>query len=154
MTPKKLSTKTTRTDQYLIRLPDGMRLKLSKLAEANGRSMNAEIVSALEQHLTGSDRLSAIESSIQNHHRTVQELEARMRTLENFATAAQVRNIQELRTTEKGLTLREAAELRALLKRTGVSEARLLEKLAAPSIEEIQDFGDALSALFTPFEVK
>ncbi|MEY9121312.1 Arc family DNA-binding protein [Bradyrhizobium yuanmingense] len=155
MAPKKQSTKTTRTDQYLIRLPDGMRLKLSKLAEANGRSMNAEIVSALEQHLTGSDRLSAIESSIQNHDRTVQELAARIRTLEDFAIVARFRNFrEELQTSETGLTPREAAELRALLKRTGVSEARLLEKLAAPSIEEIKDFGDAVSALFTPFELK
>lgn len=129
-----------------------MRSKLSKLAEANGRSMNAEIVSALEQHLTGSDRLSAIESSIQNHHRTVQELEARIQTLENFAVTVRLRNIPH--SSEKGLTAREADEIRALLKRTGVSEARLLEKLAAPSIEEIEDFGSAVSALFTPFEIK
>jgi len=155
MTPKKLSTKTTQTDQYLIRLPDGMRSKLSKLAEANGRSMNAEIVSALEQHLTGSDRFSAIEASIQNHDRTVQELEARIRTLEEWAIVAGIRNFRQgLQTGEKRLTPREADEVRALLKRTGVSEARLLEKLAAPSIEEIKDFDEALGALFTPFEIK
>lgn len=154
MAPTKLSTKTARADQYLIRLPDGMRSRLSQLADANGRSMNAEIVSALEQHLAGSDRSSAIEATIHNHQRTLRELESRIQTLESVALLAQMRNSTELQLGKGGLTPREAGEIRALLKRTGVSEARLLEKLAAPSIEEIQDFSDAVSALFTPFEFK
>ncbi|WP_202802074.1 Arc family DNA-binding protein [Bradyrhizobium japonicum] len=141
----------------MLRLPDGMRDKLAKLADANGRSMNAEIVSALEQHLTGSDRLSAIELSIEKQHQTVQELEFRIQGLENHGLTSAVRALADrldMQTRKEGLTPREAGEIRALLKRTGVSEARLLEKLAAPSIEEIQDFGLAVSALFTPFEIK
>lgn len=38
-------------DKFIVRLPDGMRDSLKRLAEANKRSMNAEIVAALEAHL-------------------------------------------------------------------------------------------------------
>lgn len=37
-------------DRFIIRLPDGMRDRIRAAAEANGRSMNAEVVSVLEQH--------------------------------------------------------------------------------------------------------
>lgn len=35
-------------DQFIVRLPDGMRDRIKAAAEANRRSMNAEIVAALE----------------------------------------------------------------------------------------------------------
>jgi hypothetical protein len=39
------------SDQFMVRLPDGMRDTIAKMAERNGRSMNAEIVSALAGHI-------------------------------------------------------------------------------------------------------
>ena len=36
------------SDKFMLRLPDGMRDELKALAEANKRSMNAEIVARLE----------------------------------------------------------------------------------------------------------
>lgn len=36
------------SDQFMIRLPDGMRDRIKAAADANGRSMNAEIVATLE----------------------------------------------------------------------------------------------------------
>ncbi|WP_152967876.1 Arc family DNA-binding protein, partial [Xylella fastidiosa] len=36
-------------DQFIVRLPDGMRGEISAAATANNRSMNAEIVSRLQQ---------------------------------------------------------------------------------------------------------
>jgi hypothetical protein len=36
-------------DKYVVRLPDGMRDKITELAKANNRSMNAEIVLMLQQ---------------------------------------------------------------------------------------------------------
>src|SRR5688572_19771046 len=39
------------SDQFPLRLPDGMRGRLKALADRNGRSMNAEIVSRLEDSL-------------------------------------------------------------------------------------------------------
>lgn len=38
-------------DQFVIRLPDGMRDRLKEAAHANGRSMNSEIVSRLQSTL-------------------------------------------------------------------------------------------------------
>lgn len=37
------------SDKFMLRLPDGMRDRIKVVAEANGRSMNAEIVAALEE---------------------------------------------------------------------------------------------------------
>jgi plasmid stability protein len=36
------------SDKFILRLPDGMRAKISVAAAENGRSMNSEIVSRLE----------------------------------------------------------------------------------------------------------
>ncbi|NSY95784.1 Arc family DNA-binding protein [Agrobacterium tumefaciens] len=45
------SIKTARgDDQYMLRLPAGMRDEIKASADANGRSMNAEIVARLNSH--------------------------------------------------------------------------------------------------------
>lgn len=36
-------------DKYVLRMPDGMRDRIKRAAEKNNRSMNAEIVAALEE---------------------------------------------------------------------------------------------------------
>jgi plasmid stability protein len=38
-------------DKFIARLPDGLRERLKTVAERNKRSMNAELVQALEYHL-------------------------------------------------------------------------------------------------------
>lgn len=40
-------------EQFMLRLPDGMRDRISDAAEGNGRSMTQEIVLALQAHLDG-----------------------------------------------------------------------------------------------------
>lgn len=40
---------TRKTEQFIVRLPDGMRDRIKRAAEANNRSMNAEIVATLEE---------------------------------------------------------------------------------------------------------
>lgn len=40
-------------DKFIVRLPEGMREALRQRAEASGRSMNAEVIIALERHLAG-----------------------------------------------------------------------------------------------------
>jgi len=62
-------------DRIIVRLPEGMREKVAALAEANGRSMTAEVVAALEQHLLGPDRLSAVESFVEKHRKLIEGLE-------------------------------------------------------------------------------
>lgn len=59
------------SDKYMLRLPDGMRDAIASRAEASGRSMNTEIIAAIEQYLSTdslanrvadlSDRISKLE---------------------------------------------------------------------------------------------
>jgi hypothetical protein len=39
-------------DQFIVRFPDGMRDKIKESAEQNNRSMNAEIIAALDEWIT------------------------------------------------------------------------------------------------------
>jgi hypothetical protein len=43
---------TKALDKFLLRLPDGLRLKLKRAAAANKRSLNNEIVARMERALT------------------------------------------------------------------------------------------------------
>lgn len=45
----KTSYPSDQQDKFMLRLPDGMRDRIRVVADANGRSMNAEIVAALEE---------------------------------------------------------------------------------------------------------
>ena len=47
-------------DQYMVRLPPGLRDRLARRAAENGRSMNTEIVDAIEKHLEGADRITKL----------------------------------------------------------------------------------------------
>lgn len=40
-------------DQFVVRFPDGMRDRLKEAAQANGRSMNAEIITRLQDSFEG-----------------------------------------------------------------------------------------------------
>jgi predicted DNA-binding protein len=51
-------------DQYMLRFPEGMRDKLAKLAEANGRSMNTEVVAAIEKHLQRGSDIEMLETKL------------------------------------------------------------------------------------------
>lgn len=46
---------TRGSDQFQLRLPDGMREQIKQSADANGRSMNAEIIYRLEHGVCASD---------------------------------------------------------------------------------------------------
>jgi hypothetical protein len=53
------------SDQFMVRLPDKMREHLAKVAERNGRSMNAEIVHALAVHFETERQSAALRAQIQ-----------------------------------------------------------------------------------------
>lgn len=51
-TAQKASVATTSaSDKYILRLPDGMRDYIAGMAARNGRTMNAEIISALARYI-------------------------------------------------------------------------------------------------------
>ena len=49
----------TFTDQYMLRLPPGMRDRLKELAKGNKRSMNAEVLAAIEAWIRHGHRVEA-----------------------------------------------------------------------------------------------
>jgi hypothetical protein len=63
------------SDQYMIRFPDGLRDAIAKRAAENGRSMNTEIIAAIEQYLEGVDRLSSLEAFIEKHKENIVSLD-------------------------------------------------------------------------------
>jgi predicted transcriptional regulator len=54
------------SDQFIVRLPDGMRKQVAKVAERDGRSMNAVIVTALAVYLENEkqDQFLGVETAI------------------------------------------------------------------------------------------
>lgn len=66
------------SDQFVVRLPDGMRDRIATIADQTGRSMNAVILEALTlqlDHLVGDedviralwDRVEALERKVEAH---------------------------------------------------------------------------------------
>ncbi|MCK1693099.1 Arc family DNA-binding protein [Bradyrhizobium sp. 144] len=55
--------KSRALDKFIVRLPEGMREKLSAAAQANNRTMNAEVVSRLEQSFSGEALLTIKENT-------------------------------------------------------------------------------------------
>lgn len=51
-------------DKFMLRFPDGMRDAIAERAKQNGRSMNSEIVQALEEYLSEEGQPSGVETEI------------------------------------------------------------------------------------------
>jgi plasmid stability protein len=56
------------SDQYLLRMPDGMRDRIKAQAERNGRSMNSEIVMILEAALQAISTISTISTMTKDEY--------------------------------------------------------------------------------------
>jgi len=54
-------------DKFMLRLPDGMRERIKASALRNNRSMNAEIVSCLEEKCLGVVRRETVINKIHTH---------------------------------------------------------------------------------------
>jgi hypothetical protein len=54
-------------DQYMLRLPPGLRDRVARRAGENGRSMNTEIIDAIEKHLKGADRITQLWDILEKH---------------------------------------------------------------------------------------
>lgn len=51
-------------DQFVVRLPTGMRQQIAKMAGANARSMNTEIILALEKHIEDGDPITELREKV------------------------------------------------------------------------------------------
>jgi hypothetical protein len=64
-TAKKIAGKDA--DQYMLRLPTGLRDRVARRAAENGRSMNTEIIEAIEKHLLSADRVTQLWEIFEKH---------------------------------------------------------------------------------------
>lgn len=78
-------------DQFVVRLPDGMRERIRLAAEVNRRSMNAEIIARLEATFLDDDqppikvRWKLEGSYEQDLHQVLSEMRKQMKALEKIA---------------------------------------------------------------------
>jgi plasmid stability protein len=80
-------------DRIIIRLPPGMREKLGERAVENGRSMTAEVVAALTEHLKRKDRLSALEGQLEAMQNNINRVWDQMMELaKTFEKAVEKKN--------------------------------------------------------------
>ena len=59
----------------MLRLPPGLRDRVAHRAAENGRSMNTEIVEAIEQYLAGADRMTRLWEFIEKHRESIEEID-------------------------------------------------------------------------------
>lgn len=59
-------------DQYLLRLPPGMRERLEQRAAETGRAMSAEVIEAIEKHLLGADRVTQLWELFGKHQENIE----------------------------------------------------------------------------------
>jgi hypothetical protein len=74
MARKKPAVPAHDLDRIIVRLPPGMRDKVAALADANSRSLTAEVVAALDKHLKSADRITQIELWLEEYTEDVQEV--------------------------------------------------------------------------------
>jgi hypothetical protein len=61
-------------DKFIVRLPDGMRQKIMDAAQANNRSMNAEIVARLAGSFSAGAALCPLDTRIDRLADTIAEM--------------------------------------------------------------------------------
>jgi hypothetical protein len=71
-TAKKIAGKDA--DQYMLRLPTGLRDRVARRAAENGRSMNTEIIDAIENHLRGADRVTQLWETFEKHRANIEAI--------------------------------------------------------------------------------
>ncbi len=74
-------------DKFTIRFPEGMRDKIAEIAKKNNRSMNSEIILALEKHIESKNKTTLMSYSFEQEF----DLSEFEKTLRN--TALKFKNI-------------------------------------------------------------
>jgi|SRR5438067_8849202 hypothetical protein len=156
---KKIAAKNA--DQYMLRLPPGLRDSVARRAAENGRSMNTEIIDAIENHLRGADRVTQLWEAFEKHRANIEAIGLIWSAVDHLEdtvgrlTAGDFRGVLNRAQDEEReavrqaklppITAEQAATIRDLLDDSGMSEPGLLKALAAASIEEIKDFEKAVT---------
>src|SRR5205814_471998 len=68
------------SDKFILRLPEGMRVRLALLAKGNGRSMNAEVIAALEKHFENDDAIAELWNKVEKLESKVRDHDEQLNT--------------------------------------------------------------------------
>jgi hypothetical protein len=158
---KKIAAKDA--DQYMLRLPPGLRDRVARRAEENGRSMNTEIVEAIEQHLARADRVTVLWQTFEKHQENIEAIPvilAAIQQIEGYlAESGEGVTPEVLRTWSIWkqhdayiaslplVTADQVQTIKALLKETSGNEETFAAALGAPRIEDIRGFERAMKLL-------
>jgi predicted DNA-binding protein len=158
---KKIAAKDA--DQYMLRLPPGLRDQVARRAAENGRSMNTEIIDAIEKHLRDADRVTQLWEAFEKHRANISAIDLILHAVDHLEdtvgtlTGGDFHGVLKWARDEEQkearqarlppITAEQAATIRHLITETGVDEDSLLNAQAAASIEEIKDFEKAVAYL-------
>ncbi|SEH99792.1 Arc family DNA-binding protein [Pseudomonas asplenii] len=78
-------TTSRNADKFVIRLPDGLRDRISEVAVSNGRSMNSEIVRRLENSISDDLDSTELRKLTKILITRIEALEAQLHTQETAA---------------------------------------------------------------------
>jgi predicted DNA-binding protein len=150
-------------EQYMLRLPAGLRGRVARRATENGRSMNTEIIDAIEKHLEGTDRISQLWEMFQKHRENIEAIPVIWGAVENIElylersgegeSPAGLRMWRRQKEHEARvvslppISAEQAAVIRRLIQETGADETRVLKLLRVSKIEDIKDFDRVVSIL-------
>jgi molecular chaperone GrpE (heat shock protein) len=72
----RMAENRTNIDQFQLRLPPGLRERIKEKADANGRSMNTEIVEAIEAALVGGEQVNELKKHLVEENKAYLRMEA------------------------------------------------------------------------------
>jgi hypothetical protein len=155
---KKIAAKDA--DQYMLRLPPGLRDQVARRAAENGRSMNTEIIDAIEKHLRDADRITQLWDLFEKHRENLEAIEKHREDLEAIPhiwdaveylesvvgrwtgeeTGWPLTNYryEKEEAARPPITAEEVAEIREGIKELGLDEAKVAARLRVQRIEDLK----------------
>lgn len=131
-------------DQFMLRFPDGMRDRIKAAAQASGRSMNAEIVQALEDAYPApvgraaffamfKDMVAMIQRLLNEHPKATEKRALEFALVRNYFDAAEEYVDDLKRGNVAGLSRSEADKILKLWEKNseGIEAARSASRLLA-----------------------
>ena len=90
-----MSTSSRDADKFVVRLPDGMRERISEVSRSNHRSMNSEIIKRLERTLQ-EDAMGILNvEHVEQLSKRCKELEERLEAMQNEPSASLLKRALE-----------------------------------------------------------
>jgi hypothetical protein len=158
---KKIAAKDA--DQYMLRLPPGLRDRVARRAAENGRSMNTEIVEAIEEHLTRADRVTQLWELFRKHQENIEAipwLVSAVGQIESYLDRAGDSDTPMVLHKWSGqkrhdayvanlplVTAEQVKTIKALLKEIGRDEKHFLDAMGVSRIEDVRDFAQVMGIL-------